>query len=839
MNKHKGPLHISLLILPLLLCSLTVFSQQVIVKVNNQPLNSVLIDLREKYHLELSFNDRQLSQYHSTADTIFPDPEAAIRSLMKDLPLTISKNGDVFVISPIEPEKQIKYFVEGQVRDISSGKSLPFSYISFSGKWIGTDVTGRFFYQTSEPPPYDLKVSYLGYYVLDTIVNPGSGFIFNLMPADFHIGEVIISDRKVFKSIQGGNNAGEVTINHHVANFLPGNGDNSVFNLLRLQPGICAAGELANDLLIWGSYQGQSRVLFDGLPLFGIKNFNENISAINPFLVQDIRIYKGGFGPQYGGKVGGIVDITGVEGAKDSPDIKFSLNNLTMNGFLSVPLAGKTSFIMAGRLTYRDLYDPASTTLFAARRNNTSGASRRSNLTVYPDYFFRDINLKLNGETRGGDNWHINYFTGRDDFSYNAGAEALTLKIVNDSEEKNIQEAGSLSYTKRWGGGNVTRITTTYSELYNDRSRYIEVIRRSADTLLYLDDHLITSVGEGDFRIDHTLPFSENNFAEIGLSMTMDKVVFEEDTSGVALPADLNRTAVIGSYITDNINIGDRFTIKPGLRADYSLKIREFFIQPRISLAFNITDHLRLKASAGKYNQYLVLNPVFDWAGNLYYKWTISDNEKIAVAASDHFVGGISYTTAGFEISAEGYLKSTDGLTRFLNLRKERRVFSGWGRSKGADFFIRKDIRGSTFWASWSVGRTEEYFPYFQDNEYRRAPHDQTHEFKFAGIVDLQPFHISGNYVHGSGFKLPYILTPNSVPTEKPYDRFDVSATYRFRRDKYFFDAGLSVLNVFNTENIKYSNFTLIPLSGSNPFSIHAEAVPRMLTVFINFEFGD
>jgi hypothetical protein len=837
MNRHKGLLHISLLILPLLLSSLPAYSQQVIVKVNNQPLNSVLIDLREKYHLQLSFNDLQLSQYYSTADTIFPDPETAIRSLMKDLPVTISKNGDVFVISPSDPGKEMKYFVEGQVRDISSGKSLPFSYIAFSGKWIGTDVTGRFFYQTHEPPPYDLKISYLGYYVLDTIVNPGLGFIFELMPADFNVGEVIISERKVLKSIQGGNNAGEVTINHHVANFLPGNGDNSVFNLLRLQPGICAAGELANDLLIWGSYQGQSRVLFDGFPLFGIKNYNENISAVNPFLVQDIRIFKGGFGPQYGGKVGGIVDIAGVEGAKDSPDIKFSLNNLTMNGFLSVPLAGKTSFIMAGRLTYRDLY--GSTTLFTARRNNNSVTGTRSNLTVYPDYFFRDINLKLNGETKSGDNWHLSYFTGQDDFSYNALAEALTLKIVNDSGEKNRQEAGSVSYSKRWGGGNVTRITTTYSQLYNERSEYTEVSRRFGDTLLYIDDNLNTSVSEADIRLDHTLPLKENNLAEFGLSMTMDKVSFNEDTSGVALTGILKHTSVLGSYFAGDFNIGERFVIKPGVRADYSLSIRSFFIQPRVSLAFSLTEKLRLKASAGRYYQYITLNPVFDWAGNLRYKWTISDNKKIAVTSSDHLVAGVSYTNNGFEISAEGYLKSIDGLTRFLNLREERRVASGWGRSKGADFFIRKDIRGSTFWASWSVGRTEEYFPYFQDNEYRRAPHDQTHEFKFAGIVDLQPFHISANYVHGSGFRLPVYMTANSVPTQKPYDRFDVSAVYRFKRDKYFFDAGFSVLNVFNTENIKYSNYTMIPLSGSKPFSIHAEAVPRMLTVFINFEFGD
>ena len=76
-----------------------------------------------------------------------------------------------------------------------------------------------------------------------------------------------------------------------------------MFNLLRLQPGILAAGEQSNDLIIRGSYEGQSQVLFDGFTLFGMKNFNDNISAVNPFMAKDIRLMKGGFPAELGGRV--------------------------------------------------------------------------------------------------------------------------------------------------------------------------------------------------------------------------------------------------------------------------------------------------------------------------------------------------------------------------------------------------------------------------------------------------------------------------------------------------------------------------------------------------------
>lgn len=246
-----------LLTLLLLLSGHISYSQEVTLKVKNQSLNTVLIGLRETYRLEMSFNDRQLSRYFVTTDTVFPGPEAAIRGLIAGFPLSLELHNNVFVIAPLPGTiNDPGFVVEGKVRDASSMKSLPYSYVSLNNRWMEADLSGRFYFPTAETPPYNLKISYLGYYVLDTIVNPGAGYTFDLKQADYPVGEVIIPGKMVLKSIQGGNNAGEISLNHHIAGFLPGNGDNSVFNLLRLQPGICAAGELANDLIIWGSYEG-------------------------------------------------------------------------------------------------------------------------------------------------------------------------------------------------------------------------------------------------------------------------------------------------------------------------------------------------------------------------------------------------------------------------------------------------------------------------------------------------------------------------------------------------------------------------------------------------------
>jgi hypothetical protein len=147
----------------ILLHPLFLYPQGILLDTKNQPLNSVLIGLRNIYGIQLSFNDRQLSRYNISADTTFVDPEEALKYLLSDLPFAISRSGDVFIISSTNKQDNIvKYLVSGQVRDRFSKESLPFSHIWFGGKWLETDFLGQFSCQTQEQPPYNLRVSYQG-----------------------------------------------------------------------------------------------------------------------------------------------------------------------------------------------------------------------------------------------------------------------------------------------------------------------------------------------------------------------------------------------------------------------------------------------------------------------------------------------------------------------------------------------------------------------------------------------------------------------------------------------------------------------------------------------------
>ena len=192
-------------------------------------------------------------------------------------------------------------------------------------------------------------------------------------------------------------------------------------------------------------------------------------------------------------------------------------------------------------------------------------------------------------------------------------------------------------------------------------------------------------------------------------------------------------------------------------------------------------------------------------------------------------------------LNAEIYYKTTDGLSRYIRAKNRsiEDTFEGNAKSFGSDFFLKYNLNGHTFWASYTLSKTIEHFEYLNYiniDEYLFAPQDQRHEIKLAGIIDLNPFYISANYVYGSGFLLNPFLQ-NKSDERIPYNRLDASFTYKFYKKKNIGEVGISILNVLNTENKKISNLEKIPLSQLNSATISFEAMPFTPTIFLILRF--
>jgi hypothetical protein len=132
------------------------------------------------------------------------------------------------------------------------------------------------------------------------------------------------------------------------------------------------------------------------------------------------------------------------------------------------------------------------------------------------------------------------------------------------------------------------------------------------------------------------------------------------------------------------------------------------------------------------------------------------------------------------------------------------------------------------------LSKVEELFNYQPNKNYRRAPQDQRHEIKLAALINLDPFYFSANYVFGSGFPAG-IFSLSGYEDNYNYSRLDASIIYKFLERKLKGETGISILNVLNTQNLKYENFELIPAFQTSSINIYTEAIPFTPTLYLKF----
>ena len=190
-----------------------------------------------------------------------------------------------------------------------------------------------------------------------------------------------------------GNKIGQIQFNNVNNGLPPGMSTNLIFNNLRLYPGILAAGESNTDFVIWGSYSGQNRVTYDEITMFNRWGISDDIGRINPYMVKNVNVYKGGYSVLHGDRVGGVVEIDGTQGDRTKLTGEMSLTNQLMSGRLNVPLFANKAALQVGlRKTYFNFTD------WSAEYDN-------KNDFIKSNYDYSDLNTKFNTTFKGGMNF--------------------------------------------------------------------------------------------------------------------------------------------------------------------------------------------------------------------------------------------------------------------------------------------------------------------------------------------------------------------------------------------------------------------------------------------------
>ena len=115
-------------------------------------------------------------------------------------------------------------------------------------------------------------------------------------------------------------------------------GEVDIFKSLEYLPGVKTASEISTGLYIRGGSPDQNLTFVDGVILYNPTHLGNFASTFNSDAVQSLRLIKGAFPAEYGGRLSSVLDIKLRSGTKENNQGKIGLGTVSSNATFEGPL---------------------------------------------------------------------------------------------------------------------------------------------------------------------------------------------------------------------------------------------------------------------------------------------------------------------------------------------------------------------------------------------------------------------------------------------------------------------------------------------------------------------
>ncbi len=762
--------------------------------------------------------------------------------------------------------------IQGVVRDETSGETLPYARVAVMGTRVttSTNTDGYFALLGLPNSAITVRVTYLGYAPLDTTIAPAADdlLIIEMTRLPIELDPLVVAES--YRMIDIADGVSHLTASPRDLALLPSIGETDIFRSLQLLPGISGTNESSSGLFIRGGTPDQNLVLLDGMTVYHVDHFFGFFSAFNADAIKDVQVYKGGYPAQYGGRVAGVVELTGRTGDQNQLRAGVAGNLLSASAAMEIPLGGRGSILISGRRSYTDIIrssvyqdifdmftgaeEPATAGPFAGRGGGGGGArggqfANAQFATVQPDFYFYDLNGKITFRPSGRDVLSLSVYNGQDflDESRVLNRELTFGTLPSRQQASDLTEftdwgnhGVSGKWARQWNSRLYSNGLVAYSTYFSDFTRRTSLEVRDSQT-----DSILTSrsfgsvednrVGDLTLRLDNEWDVARGHKIMFGTWFTRSDVTytFTRDDTTTILDRDQEATRA-EAYVQDAWQIAAPLSLTIGARVSHYDQTDRYYVEPRFSLVYALTNRVRIKGAVGKYHQFVnrVVNEnVTEGARDF---WLLADGDLVDVQSSRHYVVGASYETGGLLLDAELYRQEFEGLNEFsLRFQRNRTVepvnlfFAGSGVARGLELLAQRKLGRFTGWLSYTLAEVEHEFPGLNNGEPFPALQDQTHELKAVGSLNLGRWNLSATWALGSG--RPYTAPESEYTIElldgtqqsyihvgeknglrlPAYHRLDLAAHYRLRIGNVDADFGLSVFNLYNRRNVWYRQFDL------------------------------
>lgn len=862
----------------LLFLSKTVSAQTYQFNFNKTLVSDALSEAATAMNCRISFDSGNLGKFTISGKVLGNQPKEIISKIIENTGYIVEYKYNTYLVvknqNPLNP-KPTEIMVQGVVFDKETGEHLPNATIYFWNKnlSLSTSANGTFGIQIQDSSDAFLQVKYLGYHTLDTIINTekqGDNFRLALTKKMQTLQTIEVSGEKI-EMVAQNDEAGHFTFNPSRFSDLPNYGETDVFRALQLLPGISST-ENSSQLNIRGSSADQNLVLYDGFTLYNLDHFFGVFSALNPYVIKDIQVYRGGFDSRYGERVAGIVDITSKSGNQLKPEFYGGINLISANLTTEIPVSEKFTIVAAGRRAYSDIYSTWLTDALLASKMAQSPPPLlpgKDVTEIEPEFYFSDVNLKLTYNPSQNENISLSLYGAKD--YLNSSSISERQRVITNTED--INKWGNygfgLSWKKQWNANSFTNIQAGHSGYFNDYSNNTvlsgdtaQIIRPvQPDPVNYLTNET-NDLTDYFISVQNKYLLNRIHQFELGAAMKYNQFKFYKDASTDVVYNNLeNASMLYSAYFQDRMTI-NKWAIKPGFRINYYDKTNKIYLEPRFAASYKTDNGIIYKMAVGRYFQYLNKSTTEQSYGYNRDFWVLADDDQHPVISSNHFIAGASYETKHFFFDVEAYYKSVDGLQEYLFFWNPKgnksalaapkpptpglsRFISGTGNAYGIDFLAKYETGNFTSWLAYSLSKATQNFAEINKGYDIPAQFDQTHQLKWTNIYSLKKWNFSTLTLYTTG--QPYVESTskdNNFNTTRVYNRLpdyfriDLSANYNFNIKNVNIKPGVSLLNALNTSNyldiyIRDFNF------GNNDFTetTLVKAQEITLNFFVNFRF--
>jgi TonB family protein len=594
-------------------------------------------------------------------------------------------------------------------------------------------------------------------------------------------------------------------------------------------PGVARAAVGSGQLVVWGAAPEDTRVYVDGVRIPLLYHGGGVRATVNSDLVRTLDLIPGGYGPEYGRGLGGIVTIDTRAPRSDTLHGYVSADIADASAMVEGPIGDKTRFVVAFRKSYLDRvltltsddvsvlfpipqYGDAQARIVRDLRENESieifalGSSDRLTRsldatdptqvkTEKTGFDFGRVMIKYRYQMPDGSSVWITPSIGRDIQTYtsNFGGPPSTLDIDSDIY---ALRAG-------WRGRVWPSVVATAG---------LDLEATAAD--INRSGSLTSPPREGDIYV----------FGEPGPD-TVNADTWQATVLTVAPYAQLDWSlfdeklhVIPGVRVEPYFISGTRSLPPQGSTPSIGFAHEDTVVDPRISVRFTPVKAFTLKAAAGVYHQAPApedLSAVFG-------------NPNLTVSQAEHALGGASYQiTDTLTVEAVGFFSASSGLASRSEsptpLLAQALVSEGVGRAYGGQILLRQALAKGFFgWASYSLMRSERKD--HPDTPWRLFDYDQTHVLTV--VASYEPglgFEVGARFRYATGFPRtpvlgafydtrrdlyePYFGAQNSIRIPA-FAALDLRAAKRWDFGRVKLELFLDVQNVTdrkNAEDIVYN----------------------------------